>query len=106
MDELNTLKLTCFTNLVVCKFKMAEYQSVIAISDQIMDMAPNHAKALFFRGKSHYLLAEYDEAVETLTKLCGLEPENEDFKKELEQAKRLKARDLKKQQQMFSKMFK
>ena len=52
MNELNQLKLTSFTNLVVCKFKMKEYQSVIAITEQIMDMAPNHVKALFFRGKS------------------------------------------------------
>lgn len=96
MDELNQLKLTCFTNLVVCKFKMQEYQSVIAISDQIMDMAPNHAKALFFRGKCQYLIEEYDNAIETLSRLCSIEPQNEDFKKELDQAKRLKAHDLKK----------
>jgi len=51
MDQLNTLKLTCFTNLCVCKFKVKEYQSVIAITEQIMDMAPRHPKALFFRGK-------------------------------------------------------
>lgn len=51
-DELNSLKLASFTNLCVCKFKVKEYQSIIAITEQIMDMAPNHVKALFFRGKS------------------------------------------------------
>ena len=106
MSELDTLKLTCFTNLVVCKFKMKEYQSVIAITEQIMDMAPNHPKALFFRGKSQYMVEEFDNAIETLTKLCGLEPENQDFKTELDHAKKLKARELKQQQKLFSKMFK
>lgn len=33
MDELNALKLTCFTNLCVCKFKVKEFQSVIAITE-------------------------------------------------------------------------
>lgn len=84
MDELNKLKVTSFTNLVVCKFKMKEYASVIAISDQIIDMAPNHVKALFFRGKSQYMIEDFDPAVETLTKLCELEPSNADFKKELD----------------------
>jgi len=31
--ELQGLKVVCFTNLIVCKFKMQEYQSVIAITD-------------------------------------------------------------------------
>lgn len=76
MRELDILKLNCFTNLCVCKFKIKEYQSVIAITEQIMDMAPNHPKALFFRGKCQYLVEEYSNAIETLTKLCNLEPDN------------------------------
>ena len=106
MDQLNNLKLTSFTNLVVCKTKLKEYQSVIAITDQIIDMAPNHAKALFFRGRAQYMVEEYEAAIATLTKLCELQPEDQGFKQELEQAKRLQAQDLKKQQKMFSKMFK
>lgn len=51
-EDLNALKLVSFTNLVVCKFKLKEHQSVVAITDQIIEMAPNHPKALFFRGKS------------------------------------------------------
>ena len=86
MDELNTLKLTCFTNLVVCKFKTQEYQSVIAIADQIKDMNPNHAKALYFCGKAQYLVEEFDNSIATLTHLCSLQPENPDFKAELEMA--------------------
>ena len=76
MKELDALKVTSFTNLCVCKFKVKEYQSVIAITEQIMDMAPNHAKALFFRGKCQYLVEEYENSIETLTKLCGLDPDN------------------------------
>lgn len=97
MDQLNNLKLTCFTNLCVCKFKVKEYQSVIAITEQIMDMNPRHPKALYFRGKCQYLVEEFENSIATLTKLCEIEPDNADFQNELENAKRLKAAELKKQ---------
>lgn len=61
-----------------------------------MDMNPRHPKALYFRGKCQYLVEDFDKSIVTLTKLCQLEPENNDFKAELEQAKRLKAAELKK----------
>lgn len=71
-----------------------------------MDMAPNHVKALFFRGKSQYMVEEFDGAILTLTRLCKLEPTNADFKQELDQAKKLKANELRSQQKIYSKMFK
>lgn len=96
MDQLNALKLVCFTNLCVCKFKLQEYQSVVAITEQIIDFAPNHPKALFFRGKCQYLVEEFDPAIATLTKLCKQDPDNADFKAELDMAKKLKAQEIQK----------
>ena len=105
-EDLNALKLTSFTNLVVCKFKLKEHQSVVAITDQIIEMAPNHQKALFFRGKSQIQTEEYDEAIKTLTHLTEIASDNNDFKTELARAKQAKANANKKQQQLYSKMFK
>ena len=49
--QLQALKLTSFLNLVVCKHKMQEWQSVVGITDQILDetMSPGNVKALYFR---------------------------------------------------------
>ena len=80
------LKVVCFTNLVVCKFKRNEFQSVIAITDQILEMDTNHAKALWFRGRSYLQVEEYDNAIATLVRLCKVEPQAE-FKRELDRAK-------------------
>jgi len=33
---------------------------VIAITDQLLAMAPNHAKTLFFRGKAQVAVKEFD----------------------------------------------
>ena len=70
---------------------MNDYQSALRITEQIMDINPGHPKALFFRGKCQYLVEDFDESIVTLTKLCQLEPENSDFKAELEHARKLKA---------------
>lgn len=40
-------------NLTVCKFKMREWQSIIGITDQVIDMDPNNVKCLYFRGKAY-----------------------------------------------------
>ena len=57
-------------------------------------MDKNHVKAHFFRGKSQIAVEEFENGVKTLTKLCELD-KNEDFVKELERAKALRAHELK-----------
>lgn len=59
-------------------------------------MAPKHAKALFFRGKAQILCEEFEQGILTLTDLCEIEPDNVDFKKELDRSKAIKAANLKK----------
>jgi len=51
------------------------------------------------------LVEEFENSIATLTKLCSLEPANNDFKAELEQAKKLKNAELQKQKKVYSKMF-
>jgi hypothetical protein len=49
--------------------KLNEFSSVIAITDQLLNMAPNHAKTLFFRGKAYLGLKEFDKGIETFENL-------------------------------------
>ena len=60
------LKVVCFLNLVVCKHKMDEWQSVVNITDQIIEMDPNNVKCLYFRGLAYLKLQEYIKSVECL----------------------------------------
>ena len=60
------LKVTCFVNLVVCKHKMKEYQSIINITDQVIEMDPNNVKCLYFRGNAFMELQEYEKSVASL----------------------------------------
>lgn len=64
--QLMSIKQVCFTNLTVCKFKLQEWQSVVAITDQILEMDPASVKAFWFRGKAFAMLKEWDNAIEAL----------------------------------------
>lgn len=53
-EELQSIKIMTFSNLVVCKHKMQEWQSVIGITDQILSetMDPKNTKARYFRAQA------------------------------------------------------
>ena len=60
-QKLLGLKQLCFQNLAVCKLKMNENQSVIAICEQVLEsMDPNATKALWLMGKAYFNIKEYD----------------------------------------------
>lgn len=89
-SEIMALKVTLFLNLTVCKFKLKEYQSIIGITDQIIEMDPNNVKCYYFRGKAFLEIQEYSKAVESFQKLVQIDPHHSDGRKELENAKRVK----------------
>ena len=51
--ELQGIKIVTFLNLVVCKHKLKEWQSVVNITDQVLEMDPNSLKGLYFRGNAY-----------------------------------------------------
>jgi tetratricopeptide (TPR) repeat protein len=75
------MKITLFTNLVVCKTKLQEWQSVTLISDQIMEMDKDNVKALYFRGKAFKELGQFDKSLEALNRLIEVDPSHAEAKK-------------------------
>ena len=75
---LQAIKLATFNNLVVCKHKLQEWQSVIGITDQILsdNMDPNNIKALYFRAQAYLKIEEFDHAVECLNKLLDIDAQH------------------------------
>ena len=89
-NELTELKKTLFANLVVCKWKDAQYESIVNITDQLLEFDPDNKKGLFFRGKALLQLQEYDKATEPLNHLVKIDPSNKDALMELDKAKKIK----------------
>lgn len=90
--QLKAIKLTTFSNLVVCKFKMQEWQSIIGITDQILDeqMDPKNIKALYFRGQASQQLDEYDQAVHCFQTILLIDPEHKEAKAMVTKTKKLR----------------
>jgi len=72
--ELMAIKVITFNNLVVCKYKTQEFESIIGITDQILLDDPKNIKALYFRGKAFIEKREFKKAVDCLTTLCHADP--------------------------------
>ena len=53
---------------------MKEYDSLLAISDQILEMEPNSIKNLFFRGKAFLEIQDYDKGVDCFKKIIHIDP--------------------------------
>lgn len=105
LAKLMTYKQICFQNLSLCKFKLGEYQSVIAITEQILEqMDENAVKALWLNGRSHEELKEWNQAITSLTRACKCDPQSAEFRKQLDLVKAKKLQEQKKQSSVFSKM--
>lgn len=104
--ELMGIKVVTFNNLVVCKYKTQEFDSIISITDQILLDDPKNIKALYFRGKAFIEKREFKKAVDCLTVLCHADPAHSDGRNELLRAKKLHKEDIDKQASVYGKFFK
>lgn len=51
-SELKNLRVTAYTNIIVCNHKMQNWSKVIETAEEILkkEMSPNNVKALYFKG--------------------------------------------------------
>jgi tetratricopeptide (TPR) repeat protein len=104
---LQAIKLATFNNLVVCKHKMLEWQSVIGITDQILSesMDPNNTKALYFRAQAFLKVEEFDQSAECLNKLLSLDSGHAEAKQLLTKVKKIRQEYRDKEGKKFAKLF-
>ncbi|CAI2361261.1 unnamed protein product [Moneuplotes crassus] len=103
--ELWDLKEPCFMNVAVCKYKMKEYESIIDITNQVIDYKPDCLKAWYFRGKAFYEMQEYDQAVEAFENALKVDPKHKPSKKELEVVKKIRADFIAKEHNKYKHIF-
>jgi len=90
-EELWGLKEPCFMNVAVCKYKAKEYESIIDITNQVIDYNPNSLKAWYFRGRAFGERQEYDDAVESFKRALEIDPNHKPSKIEFERMKKTRA---------------
>ena len=78
-------------NVAVCKYKAKEYESIIDITNQVIDYNPNSLKAWYFRGRAFGERQEYDDAVESFKRALEINPNHKPSKIEFERMKKTRA---------------
>lgn len=77
---------------------MGENQSVVAICDQVLEsMDADAVKTLWLKGRAHTALKEYDKAIEAIGHACKVDPNNTEFRTELDRVKKVRATENQKQ---------
>ncbi len=81
-EELQVIQKQCNTNMLVCKYKIKDYSTVISLADIIAEYDPKCTKAYYWKGKALYESQLYAQAFKEIKKAHQLEPENEDVTRE------------------------
>jgi len=95
----------CCNNLAACHFQWKNNQSVIDLSDKVLESDPDNVKTLYRKSVSNKALQEYEEAEKDLIKAKKLEPNNRAVSDELGRVQHLKKTTEAKLAQRMSKMF-
>jgi len=91
-------------NLITCQIKLDEYQEALKNCDQLLKIEPTNVKGLFKKGKLLSYMNEHDRAIELLTKVVTLEPNDRVVREELTKAKQKRFDLQKKEKSIFSSM--
>ena len=84
---------------------MKEYETIIDITNQVIDYKPDCIKAWYFRGKGFFEMQEYDQAIEAFEKLLKIDPKNKAAKTEYEKVKKIRADFIQKEHNKYKTIF-
>ena len=104
-DELMKVKLQCFLNTIVCKFKLAEYSNIKGIADQVLEMDPKSSKAFYFTIKAQLALKNYEEAKDWAVRAMKADSTNADLIAAYNEAIAAHKKYIGEEQRKYSKLF-
>ncbi|TMW60864.1 hypothetical protein Poli38472_000906 [Pythium oligandrum] len=85
-ERLDSLKVACYLNIAVSKFKLKEYPTCIHACGDALEIEPKNVKALYRRALALITPAssgalEFERALDDLHKAYSINPENRDVRK-------------------------
>ncbi|XP_059483325.1 peptidyl-prolyl cis-trans isomerase D [Neocloeon triangulifer] len=100
------MRTTCRLNLAACKLKTKHYKEAYSICEQILHEDPGNAKAIYRRGQANFGLNNYDAALQDLSKVKMLQPNDHAIIKEINRVRAAIANYLVSEKERYGKMFK
>ena len=77
----NDIRLACLNNLAALFIQCNEFEECIRLTQRAVEIDPNNVKALFRKAQAHDKLLDFDEALNTISRLLCIEPMNAQAKK-------------------------
>nr|KAE8947094.1 hypothetical protein PF009_g3292 [Phytophthora fragariae] len=108
--RLDALKISCYLNIAVAKFKLKEYPVCIRACDDTLELDPKNVKAYYRRAQALITPAssgalEFDRAIEDLQKAYAIDPENRGVRKMLRELMEQRTKQRALDKETFSGMF-
>ena len=85
LQELDKINKTTLSNICIIHSKSKEWQDVLKYSEEALKTDTRYVKAIYYKGRAHLELAEYQKAIEILKEALTIE-NSEEVKKELARA--------------------
>ena len=104
-NELWSLRESWFMNVAVCKYKAKQYDSIIDITNQVIDFSPKCLKAWYFRGRAFSELQEYDYAVDSFKNALEIDPNHKPSRTEFDRIKKIRVDHINTETKKYSKIF-
>jgi peptidyl-prolyl isomerase D len=103
-EQADTAKQACLNNSATCLSKLGRLDECIAKCTQVLDINPNHTKAMFRKGATLLAMNDPDGAEAALLKAQELSPDDKSIQNELKKVNNLKKKLAKKDKALFAKM--
>jgi len=104
-EDINTTKLSCHLNLGMCYINLKKYKLCIENCNMALRIDENNVKALFRRGKSKYLMKQYEEAKKDFVAAVDIDPSNTAAKKQINLCDKQMHLQKEREKKMYAKMF-
>ncbi len=104
IEELIDKRAQSFNNLAATQMKMQAYDAAFRSVEDSLLLRPENTKALYRRAKILLEKGDIDEAIADLEKAAKIDPTSEVISQELDRLKKILARQLKEQRQLYKRM--
>jgi len=105
-EKIRQVEVPLILNIAACMLASKQWDAAKTECEKVLDIQETNPKAIFRRGQALLGMNDFDAALEDLQKARELQPEDKGVLNEIARAKKAKLDMVKKERQLYSKMFK
>ncbi len=104
-ERIRALQIPCCLNIAAVSLKMNNFEEALKQCENILEVDPDNAKALYRRAQSRGGTKDYELALRDLTKARKLMPKDKSLLSEYSRMKKLRQKTLNEEKVLYAKMF-